>query len=471
MTKKTSLHFTSNELAAALAREKRHHMRKRLLALQAVLDGHSDRQAARMTDVSGTSVGRWVQLSRAGGLKAVLAEPHRTPRPLDPGLVADRRAEIAAALRTPLRSRHRRRLRAIDAFLAGQSGETAARLAGVEPHTLNRWIRILFSQGTEAIIPKAKSRRSRVDPPSIPVTNAELAEVLAREEHPGLRKRLLALQAVLRGDSNHEAAQHAEATPNSVARWLKRAREGGLAAVLDNHPRKKPMKPAFIAAMRAEIAAVLKRRLRRRLRLRLSAIDAALAGEPLAIAAALIHIKPRTLKTWLGTIRKHGIAPLLAKWEPFQTTQPKFNVDPATLRAHAASEKNPHIRKRFLALACLAEGFSIDDAAVRVGISTPTVRTSLQRFQQGGIDAIRSKPSYPGPGPKLRPKELEAVAALARSAPPLTPEQLCAYIEAEFGVRYTPGGLKNMLRKQLGFVWTATAPRAATQTHPSVAPG
>lgn len=89
-------------------------------------------------------------------------------------------------------------------------------------------------------------------------------------------------------DRDHEAARRTDATPEPVARWLKRTGAGGLAAVLADHPRKKPMRPEAIAAARAEIAAVLKRRLRRRLRSRLNAIDAVLASEPPEIAAAFI---------------------------------------------------------------------------------------------------------------------------------------------------------------------------------------
>ena len=80
--------------------------------------------------------------------------------------------------------------------------------------------------------------------------------------------------------------------------------------------------------------------------------------------------------------------------------------------------------------------------------STDTVRENLRRFQRGRDSAVCRKP-YPGPYSKLRPDELQTVAAILQATPALTAEQLCARIEADYGIRYTPAGLKNMLRKQL----------------------
>ena len=109
-------------------------------------------------------------------------------------------------------------------------------------------------------------------------------------------------------------------------------------------------------------------------------------------------------------------------------------------------------------------------AVMRVGLCTETVRQNLRRYQEGGAEALRIKP-YPGPGPKLRPNELQAVAALAAGHQPMLVEQLRAFIEINFGVRYTPSGLKHMLKNQLGIVYTARAPRAAAPANGDVTPG
>jgi transposase len=157
-----------------------------------------------------------------------------------------------------------------------------------------------------------------------------------------------------------------------------------------------PMNPERVAALRAEIAAALNRHPCWRLQSRLKAVDAVLAGGATERAAQLIHVKPATLKTWLRLIREQGIAPLLAKWEaPHKTRRAKLEADPSVLHRYAAAEDKARIRKRLLALAYLAEGLGVDDAAVRAGVSAHTVWEHLRRFQQGGIAAVQVK-RYPG---------------------------------------------------------------------------
>jgi transposase len=210
------------------------------------------------------------------------------------------------------------------------------------------------------------------------------------------------------------------------------------------------MKPELGPAARAAISAALHRQPGWKLRSRLHAVDAVLAGQPPEAVAAMASVKPWTLHDWIAQIRDEGIAAALKKWEKTHKTRERaLNADPVGLRAQAAKEKNRHMRKRLLALAYLAEGLSPDDAAIRVRLSDCTVREYRRRFRQGGIQGVRSKP-YMGGTTKLRPKELQAVAAIVRANANITLSELRRRIETEFGVSYTPAGLKNMLRKQFG---------------------
>jgi transposase len=285
---------------------------------------------------------------------------------------------------------------------------------------------------------------------ALPFTKLELSAALAKEMRVRVRKRLAALRAVLRADSIEEAARLARAPHSSMARWVTRAQAGGLAAVLTDLPRRPPpMTPEFVAAVRADIASALRRPLRRRLKSRLQGIDAALAGEPLENAAAIAGLGQATLQKWLVQVREFGITALLAYWMPFHADHLKVNADASELRAHAMREPNPRKRKRLIALACMAEGLSLNDAAVESGISDRTITTTVLRFQQGGLGAICPRKHRPtGRRPRLGPKELEMVAAMIRATPQSITEQLCAEIESRFGIRYTLSGLKNMLKKQ-----------------------
>ena len=108
------------------------------------------------------------------------------------------------------------------------------------------------------------------------------------------------------------------------------------------------------------------------------------------------------------------------------------------------------MRKRLLALAYLAQGLGVDDAAIRVGMSADNVRRYRQRFQQGGMAALHSKP-FRGGMPKLKPRELQVVANRMKQGTDSSLGALGTWIREEFGVCYTPKGLKNMLKKQFGF--------------------
>jgi transposase len=282
----------------------------------------------------------------------------------------------------------------------------------------------------------------------------ELEAALAYEHEPWIRTRLLTLRALLGGHSPKEAAAMNGVGTASARRWVKRARAGGLAAVLADRPRKRPITRDVVAA-RAEIAVALQRNLPWKLRKRLQAIDAVLADQSLEAAAAIASVKVGMLYGWIREIRERGVAVALKEREKAHKIRPHaLDADPVALRGHAAKEKNRHMRKRRLALAYLAEGLSPDDAAIRVGLSDCTVREYRRRFRQGGIDAVRSKP-YKGGITKLKPQEIQAVGAVVRANPEIGPDDLRARIESEFGVRYTPAGLRNMLKKQLGIVHSA----------------
>ena len=54
---------------------------------------------------------------------------------------------------------------------------------------------------------------------------------------------------------------------------------------------------------------------------------------------------------------------------------------------------------------------------------------------------------------------------MVRDDPAISPRDLCTRIRAEFGVRYTPAGVKKMLKKQLGFFYAGFAFRPTAPAH------
>lgn len=286
---------------------------------------------------------------------------------------------------------------------------------------------------------------------SLGITKAELNDLIRRERSKLVRKRLVALRQIVSGATISQAARHARVRSKSVSRWLQTLRLSGLAALLiptRNKVRMLTIPTEQLQLVRQEIAAALKRQPNWRLRLRLVAIDTALSGRPAEEAAACAHVQLHTLNRWMGMVRQRGIVEVLQQWET--PARPlKLNADAMTLRDLAAREKNPRIRKRFLALADVADGKNFYDAAASSGLDRTAIAKWIKRFEEGGPDAIRKKE---GRAPKLTRTQLDDLRAQLCEHPELSLAELHDLIWSRFGVRYSNHGIALLLANQLGVV-------------------
>ena len=114
--------ITQDEVKAALARERRPGVRRRLVALSRILAGKSIKQAARAAKATRGSVERWLKQVRQAGLQSLPLDRRRRyrKREMTRAQVENTRREIAAALAHPLRPQVRARLIAIDTVLSGR---------------------------------------------------------------------------------------------------------------------------------------------------------------------------------------------------------------------------------------------------------------------------------------------------------------------------------------------------------------
>jgi transposase len=294
---------------------------------------------------------------------------------------------------------------------------------------------------------------TRKAPLLIHVSRKELSAALRREQRPRIRKRLLALRVVLDGQTSAVAARAARTTTTFVNHWIQRAWQEGLASVLRPQAyarRRNAMATEQTTSMRAEIAAASARCPYGRLRSRLRAIDAFLAGQHAAEAAIIAQVKAGTLLGWLRFIRKLGITAALTRWQaPRKPQRAELHADPARVRALAAIHSGRNTQRKLLALALVADGMPVPDAAIQAGVSEHTVRAAIRSFRREGY-AIFSSRRKLGRQVKLTPRQLEILRVILRQNPAIRPDTLCARILDEFGVRYSPWGVTNLLRKQLG---------------------
>jgi transposase len=207
-----------------------------------------------------------------------------------------------------------------------------------------------------------------------------------------------------------------------------------------------------IAVMRRRIGAALEGRVPTPLRQQLTAIHLALGGQ-LREGAESAGVAPSTVKEWFRELQHEGIAGFLRNR---QNASMNFHADLAQLQTLAIAEKNLNIRKRIMALAYVAAGVPIPDAARTTQLTIQTIYLAIRAFKRDGLASFRNKPIKPRPC-KLSEAQLSELKDILRMRPQISLGDLRATIRLRFGTRYTPEGLRNMLKKQLGIVYR-TAP-------------
>jgi transposase len=136
---------------------------------------------------------------------------------------------------------------------------------------------------------------------------------------------------------------------------------------------------------------------------------------------------------------------------------------PTTRRPDPAKQRAALEARRLQAAVLFAQGRSQAEVARQLGVSRQSAHVWHARFQQGGVDALRSR-GPTGPDPKLSAAQLakveEALLAGAMAngfdTDLWTLERVAVVITQLTGVRYHPGHVWVILRHRLG--WSLQRP-------------
>src|SRR5262249_44711886 len=158
--------------------------------------------------------------------------------------------------------------------------------------------------------------------------------------------------------------------------------------------------------------------------------------KPIEAAAILAQVRVDTVDAWLRRVTHEGIAPFLGKRAP---PPRKLDADPSTFRKLAAKEKNPRVRKRMLALACMAEGMGFYDAEVRSGLTRVMIKKRIERFRREGIAAFEDGENV-GRQKRLDASGLKELYGKILSAPEMTVQEVADWLWTQFRVRYSVNG-------------------------------
>lgn len=421
--KRKSPSVALKDIHAALASERRGYLRKRLLILKSVLSGRSCIIAARRAGVDVSTAQRWVKRYRAGGLEQL--------RKTRPGMLSP---EQIAEVSTLIQAKPEIRWKELCAVVKRRFG-LAYSVTG-----------LLRRVGKKAChVPEGTVR----DP--LPGVNArDIDAALVGEDRPYIRKRLLAVQAILSGATREQAARQVRAGVGSVYRWMM-IRRGGLAAFVRGAPGLKPkdaLSPSQVEKLRRDLSGVLEGSHDAEERKRLTAVLKVLSGKAMYRVATELHVKPASVAHWMKKLRRRGAASLR-----MPVRVPTIEADPAALRRLASGERDHRFVERLWAVAGLAEGRTLSDVARRSGVHRVTLNAWCKAYRRGGIDALRPRePCIVRRRPRLNPAQLDELAALIRARPGLSRWQLWEIVKRRFGFDYTLDGLMRLVREELGFV-------------------
>ena len=149
---------------------------------------------------------------------------------------------------------------------------------------------------------------------------------------------------------------------------------------------------------------------------------------------------------------------------------------PTTRRPDPAEVRAAREARRLRAAALFAQGRTQAEVAHELGVSRQSAHVWHTRFQEGGVDALRSR-GPTGPDPRLSAAQLAKVEqALLQGAQAngfdtdlWTLERVAVVITQLTGVRYHPGHVWVILRRRLG--WTLQRPerRASERDEEAIA--
>jgi transposase len=138
------------------------------------------------------------------------------------------------------------------------------------------------------------------------------------------------------------------------------------------------------------------------------------------------------------------------------TPQPRKDIGERRRRA-----QDRRVYQRLSAVLWSDDGRSREEIAGLVGVSTRQVGPWLRIFRDKGLDELRIL-HYQGDPGRLGPAQVKRIGQEIETGVFHDAEQIRAWIEASFGVTYSPSGVKDLLRrigasfhKVSGFFWKA----------------
>lgn len=104
-------------------------------------------------------------------------------------------------------------------------------------------------------------------------------------------------------------------------------------------------------------------------------------------------------------------------------------------------------RVRVQLLRLLKSGHSLKEATALIGLSYRQSQRHIATYRQAGLEGMLHL-NYTINAAKLQPEQIEQLKEVLKNSQMATQAQLQGYIEQEFGVHYSQGGISQLLARQ-----------------------
>ncbi len=146
------------------------------------------------------------------------------------------------------------------------------------------------------------------------------------------------------------------------------------------------------------------------------------------------------------------------------------DLDASGLRSAAARSKDAAASPRMLALALVLEGATRAAAAQAAGMDRQTLRDWVHRYNERGLDGLKTLPNPGGPPCKLTPEQEATVAEWVRQGPTLEQHTVVRWrlvdlrdaIDRQFGVHLHERTVGKLMAR-LNFARVSVRPRHPAQ--------
>jgi len=148
--------------------------------------------------------------------------------------------------------------------------------------------------------------------------------------------------------------------------------------------------------------------------------------------------------------------PLGLAWETIMAVaMTRQDVSVGDLRREAGRTRDAKAARRMLAIACVMEGQSREDAAEVCGMDRQALRDWVHRFNADGLAGLADLPRCNGPKPRLSPEQEAVVAGWVEQGPDLARDGVVRWrcvdlrnrIGREWGISLHERTVGKLLRK------------------------